>query len=231
MINAPVNVTGNAVSGIGDSTVIGGNHGTTTGNGGGTWVAPVTSGEDGILSGNQIIPVINAPVNVTGNAVSGIGDSTVIGGNHGTTTGNGGGTWVAPVTSGEDGILSGNQIIPVINAPVTIGGNAVSVIGDSTVINPSTPERLARPAPREPPARPEPRERPAPREPRTPGTPGTPEPPAPPAPPEPPEHPEPPEPPEPRQRRVTRLSRWAPPRRSAQPSSPQLGGPADSPRC
>ena len=73
--------------------------------------------KNGILSGNQIIPVINAPVNVTGNAVSGIGDSTVIGGSHGTTTGNGGGTWVAPTTSGENGILSGNQIIPVINAP------------------------------------------------------------------------------------------------------------------
>ncbi len=83
--------------------------------------------------------MINAPVNVTGNAVSGIGDSTAIGGSQDGTTGTGGNTWIAPITSGEDGILSGNQIIPVINAPVTIGGNAVSVIGDSTVVTPATP--------------------------------------------------------------------------------------------
>ena len=45
MINAPVNVTGNAVSVIGDSTVIGGNGGNTGTTGGNTWTAPVTSGK------------------------------------------------------------------------------------------------------------------------------------------------------------------------------------------
>ena len=127
-VDVPVTVTDNAVSVVGDSTVVNAAPApatattTTTAPSDG----PVTTGEDGILSGNQVLASVTAPITVSGNAVSVIGDSTVIGGSHGTTTGNGGGTWIAPVTSGEEGILSGNQIIPVINAPVNVTGNAVS---------------------------------------------------------------------------------------------------------
>ncbi len=165
--------------------------------------------------------MLNAPVTVTGNAVSVIGDSTVIGGagsgHHGTT---GGGTILSPVTSGEDGILSGNQLIPVINLPITIGGNAVSVIGDSTVINPGTPGTPGTRARLEPRARPEP---PAPRNPGTPGTPGTP------ARPEP-RHPGTPVPPEPRVT-TTPWRRSAPPRPPAPHAWPRRVGQTDSPRC
>jgi hypothetical protein len=35
-------------------------------------------------------------------------------------------------TSGDDGILGGSQIAPVVSAPITIGGDAVSVVGDSS---------------------------------------------------------------------------------------------------
>ncbi len=49
------------------------------------------------------------------------------------------------MTSGEDGILSGNQVLADVNAPVTVSGNAVSVIGDSTVVN-GAPAPAAAPA-------------------------------------------------------------------------------------
>jgi hypothetical protein len=142
VVNAPVTVTGNAISVIGDSSVTNGTTGGTAGGsttGSGPSVgSPTTSGEDGILGGTQIIPVINAPVTFGGNAVSGIGDSTVTGGTAGWPMGSGPSVG-SPTTSGEDGILGGTQIIPVINAPVTIGGNAISVIGDSTVTGPTGP--------------------------------------------------------------------------------------------
>ncbi len=35
-------------------------------------------------------------------------------------------------TSGVDGLLSGDQVGVSVNLPVTVGGNAVSVIGDSS---------------------------------------------------------------------------------------------------
>ncbi|WP_442574285.1 hypothetical protein ACSBPH_10485 [Microbacterium sp. F51-2R] len=140
VVNAPVTVTGNAISGIGDSTVTGGTAGWPMGSGPSVG-SPTTSGEDGILGGTQVIPVVNAPVTVTGNAISVIGDSTVTNGTGtagGSTTGSGPSVG-SPTTSGEDGILGGTQIIPVINAPATIGGNAISVIGDSTVTGPTGP--------------------------------------------------------------------------------------------
>ncbi|HEX5730293.1 chaplin family protein, partial [Microbacterium sp.] len=140
-VEAPIDVTGNAVSGIGDSTAVttapAPPAATTAPAAPATSTAPTTSGEDGILSGNQVVGSVNAPVDVSRNAVSGIGDSTVVrsgsGGTNGTSTPGGSGG-IAPITSGEDGIASGNQIIPVITAPVNVSGNAVSGIGDSTVV-------------------------------------------------------------------------------------------------
>ena len=44
----------------------------------------------------------------------------------------------AAETTGEDGLLSGNQALVDITAPISVVDNAVSVIGDSTVVNPAT---------------------------------------------------------------------------------------------
>ena len=99
--------------------------------------AAETSGEDGLLSGNQAIVDITAPITVTGNAVSVIGDSTVVGAAPAPATAPAATTAApaeAPTTSGEDGIASGNQAVADVVAPVTVSGNAVSVIGDSTVV-------------------------------------------------------------------------------------------------
>lgn len=131
-IELPVTVSGNSVSVIGDSessdawTQVS----TDTAEPASSPVA-VTSGEDGIASGGQAIVDVSAPVTVSGNAVSVVGDSSS---SDATTAvasgGDAGGTDAR--TSGEDSILGGTQAIADVSAPVTIGGNAVSVIGDSS---------------------------------------------------------------------------------------------------
>lgn len=88
--------------------------------------ADVTSGDGGILSGNQIDAPVSAPVDVSGNnvAVAGIGDATSHGG--------------AKVhkrhadgqrTSGAHGIASGNQVNAPVSAPVNVCGNSAAVVG------------------------------------------------------------------------------------------------------
>ncbi|MET0859462.1 MAG: chaplin family protein, partial [Microbacterium sp.] len=42
-------------------------------------------------------------------------------------------------TTGEDGLLSGNQALISLDAPVSIVGNAVSLIGDSTAVSTPAP--------------------------------------------------------------------------------------------
>ncbi|WP_230006887.1 hypothetical protein, partial [Microbacterium sp. Bi128] len=129
-ISLPVTIGGNAVSGIGDSTS---ENATTGGAGSGGSAGDVsTDGTDSILGGNQGVLPISLPVTIGGNAVSGIGDSTSE--NATTTGGTSGGLIGGVTTDGSDSILGGNQLIIPISLPVTIGGNAVSVIGDSTTV-------------------------------------------------------------------------------------------------
>jgi hypothetical protein len=145
-VSAPVNVTGNAISVAGDSSSTGSGTGSmagqsATGSGstdpaagdsGSTTPGTTTSGDDGILGGTQVVPDVTAPVTATGNAISVIGDSSSSGAG-GTGTVGGVDTGIPGVTtSGTDGILGGTQFAPVVSAPITIGGDAVSVIGDST---------------------------------------------------------------------------------------------------
>lgn len=87
--------------------------------------ADTTSGDNGVLSGNQVNPNVNAPVTACGNAVGVVGSPeascapNVSGGGAGHNR-----------TSGDNGVLSGNQVNPNVNAPVTVCGNAVGVVGD-----------------------------------------------------------------------------------------------------
>ncbi|GAA2034761.1 hypothetical protein GCM10009819_18890 [Agromyces tropicus] len=137
-VSVPITISGNAVS-VGDST----SDGATTivgTDGGGADVAgdsddaggARTSGEDAILGGTQALIDVDAPVTVSGNAVSVIGDSTSEGATTVVTTRDGTGSTGGARTSGEDAILGGTQVLPDLTLPITIGGNAVSVIGDST---------------------------------------------------------------------------------------------------
>ena len=133
-VAAPVTVTGNAISVAGDSSSTGSMAGQSATGSGSTDPASggaTTSGDSSILGGTQVVPDVAAPVTATGNAISVIGDST----SSGAATGGTGS--VDPgipgaTTSGDSGILGGTQIAPAVSAPVTIGGDAISVIGDSS---------------------------------------------------------------------------------------------------
>ncbi|WP_084965963.1 chaplin [Thermoactinospora rubra] len=139
-ITAPVNICGNAVAVFGEAFAgcKGGSsvtnngdkprrhyHGTrrqgSTGND--------TDGRFGAGSGNQVIAPITAPLNVCGNAAGNapagcMGGSTV----ENTASGSGAG---GNTTSGRSGVLSGNQVVAPITAPVNVCGNAVAVLGDA----------------------------------------------------------------------------------------------------
>src|SRR3954470_1174736 len=130
-VKAPVNVSGNQVTVIGQD-----NHATSTGAASAPSAAPAgsptTSGLHGIGSGNQTAVHALAPVNVSGNQVTVIGQ-------HNTATATGGsaashGSSGSPTTTGQGGIGSGNQTGITALVPVNVSGNQVTVIGqDNTV--------------------------------------------------------------------------------------------------
>ncbi|MCK2033193.1 chaplin family protein, partial [Microbacterium sp. KSW4-4] len=86
-----------------------------------------TDGLDGVLSGTQALVAVNAPVTVSGNAISLLGDSE---------SAAEGESAAAPApapatgssTSGEDGTASGTQVVAPVTAPVSVGGNAISLL-------------------------------------------------------------------------------------------------------
>ncbi len=129
--DAPVDVSGNQVTVIGD-----GNESAGDGDGPRAEVSPSgdvdhTDGDDGTLSGNQLDAEAEAPVDVSGNQVTVIGDGNDSGGassgagDCGSTDAGSGDS-----TSGEDGLVSGNQVDADVDAPVEASGNQVTVIGD-----------------------------------------------------------------------------------------------------
>lgn len=78
---------------------------------------------------------VSVPVGVSGDAVSVLGDAS-----SGASTGSTG-SGSAPVVStadGTDGLLSGAQLPVSVSLPVTVAGDAVSVLGDSTAGGPTT---------------------------------------------------------------------------------------------
>ncbi len=131
-VSAPVVVSGNSISAVGDSSSDG--SGTAASAGGSApaaAAAPTTSGSDGVASGIQAPVGAAVPVTAGGNAVSVLGDSS----SSGATTSapaaasSSGG---ALATTGENGVASGIQAPVGAAVPVTAGGNAVSVLGDSS---------------------------------------------------------------------------------------------------
>ncbi|MEV0386317.1 chaplin family protein [Nonomuraea sp. NPDC050643] len=129
-VSAPIDICGNAAAVLGHAFAgcKGGAHVKNPGRGAG---GNHTSGAGGVLSGNQAVAPISAPINICGNAAAVLGasqahckggagvwphDGVGGGGNH---------------TSGRGGVLSGNQIVAPIAAPVNICGNAAAVLGDA----------------------------------------------------------------------------------------------------
>jgi hypothetical protein len=129
-VNVPITVSGNAVSVLGDSSSEDSSF--EGANGSGDAGSATTSGKDGILGGSQVVGGVNTPVTVSGNAISVLGDSSSSG--SATSAGATGSGSSAPSgsTTGTDSVLGGTQVLADAAAPVTVGGNAISVLGDST---------------------------------------------------------------------------------------------------
>jgi hypothetical protein len=100
--------------------------------------AAESGGEDGLVSGNQVLSSITAPVIVEGNAISLLGDSSSSGTSTGPAVVSDSGDSDSAVTDGEDGVASGNQVSPDVTAPVAVEGNAISLLGDSSSSGTST---------------------------------------------------------------------------------------------
>jgi hypothetical protein len=100
--------------------------------------AAESGGEDGLVSGNQVLSSITAPVTVEGNAISLLGDSSSSGTSTGPAVVTDGTDSDSAVTDGEDGVASGNQVSPDVTAPVAVEGNAISLLGDSSSSGTST---------------------------------------------------------------------------------------------
>lgn len=129
----------------------------------------LSSGDFGVLSGNQAYTPVSVPVNACGNAVSALGQAMAAC-KGGASVHNSGGR---QLSSGRFGVLGGNQLNAPISAPVNLCGNSVAAAGQAlakckghaTVTNghthrvwspePSMPEAPA-PAPQQGPAEPAP---------------------------------------------------------------------------
>ncbi|MFC0037318.1 chaplin [Actinomadura rayongensis] len=85
-------------------------------------LADTTSGEHGVLSGNQLNAPISAPINIGGNGVN-----SVSGSQGGSTVQNKGGQH----TSGRHGVGSGNQVNAPVSVPVDVCGNGAAVLGNA----------------------------------------------------------------------------------------------------
>jgi LPXTG-motif cell wall-anchored protein len=127
---APVNATDNQVTVIGDGNQSHGG-GAEPENG----VEPDadvdhTSGDDGTLSGNQVDAQVEAPVELSGNQVTVIGDGNTAEGSTAGSCQEEEEKSSGDTTNGDDGLLSGNQVDVDADAPVDASGNQVTVIGD-----------------------------------------------------------------------------------------------------
>ncbi|GAA2607904.1 chaplin family protein [Actinomadura fulvescens] len=124
-VSAPVNACGNAVALFGSSEAgCKGGSKVVNGQGGGSGSGQQTSGASGAVAGNQVHAPISAPINICGNAAAVLGDA-VAGCEGGAKVKNGGRTGAGQSTSGQSGVVAGNQVNAPISAPISACGNAV----------------------------------------------------------------------------------------------------------
>ena len=127
-VSIPVSLAGSGISVIGDSSSSGSTTTAPAAPAPSATISPDAIG--GVLSGDQAVASVSGPVNVPGNAISVAGDSASA---DSTAAGSGdAGAGSAATSSGSDGVASGIQAPVAVDVPVTAGGNAISVVGDST---------------------------------------------------------------------------------------------------
>jgi hypothetical protein len=133
----PVNASGNQVTVIGQGNTVSSSGGSAAAEpaASGPSAGPVTSGEGGVLSGNQTGVAALVPVNAAGDQVTVIGQHNTLTATGSSSTGTqGAGPTSGPVTSGKDGIGSGNQTGLVALLPVTATGDQLTVIGQHNTL-------------------------------------------------------------------------------------------------
>lgn len=133
-IDAPITVSGNAISVLGASDVSSSGSGAAAQEAESTDAA--TGGAGAIAGGSQVIAPLAFPVAATGNAISLLGTSTVQEGGGEAPAQAGPASGI--LTTGLDGLGSGTQLLLGLSAPITIGGNAIAILGDSTVEGPGS---------------------------------------------------------------------------------------------
>ena len=129
-VDAPVTVSGNAISVLGDSSSSG--SATAAGTSGSGSSSGSTSGEDSVVGGTQVLADAGVPIVVGGQRdqrARRLGEQRRAGDRR-----NRGGARALspPPPTAPTGVASGSQVILNPAAPVTAGGNAISVVGDSS---------------------------------------------------------------------------------------------------
>ncbi|MFC9971468.1 chaplin family protein [Spirillospora sp. NPDC127200] len=126
-ISAPVNACGNSLALFGHAEA--GCKGGATVKNGGSGGGQKTSGQSGVASGNQVNAPVSVPVNACGNAVAifGSAEAGCAGGAKVDNHGSGGGQ----LTSGQSGVIAGNQVNAPVSAPVNVCGNAAAIFGEA----------------------------------------------------------------------------------------------------
>jgi hypothetical protein len=125
-ISIPVNVCGNAVAVAGEA-VGGCEGGATVKNGGDTGSGQETSGVFGVGAGNQADIPISVPVDVCGNAVGNAAAAC----EGGASVRNGGHRTGRQTTTGDLGVIAGNQGNAPVSIPLTVCGNAAALAGQA----------------------------------------------------------------------------------------------------
>ena len=130
-VGIPVTVAGNSLTLIGNSNTTGATVNTGTA---GTGSGAATTGTGGIVSGSQVDANAVVPVTVSGNAITLVGDARSTGSTGGATGPAMGapGLALGGITGGDWGILGGTQLLTDVALPITVGGNAITLLGDST---------------------------------------------------------------------------------------------------
>jgi hypothetical protein len=128
-LGVPITLGGNSISLLGDATSSG-SATAASGSDGATASSGTTDGTDGTLSGTQLLGDIGVPVTLGGNAISVLGDASSS--DAGTASGSADAGDQEGSTSGTDGVLGGSQVLADAGVPVTLGGNAISLLGDAS---------------------------------------------------------------------------------------------------
>lgn len=135
-IELPVQLGGNAISVLGDASTS--DSQTAPAGSGDSAAAPAaeTGGDDSILGGTQVLGDLGLPVTLGGNAISVLGDASTS--DSGTSTPAATGGSDSGTTDGTNSTLGGSQVLADAGVPVTLGGNAISVLGDASSDGAST---------------------------------------------------------------------------------------------